>query len=228
VPFGRRIWSVVLKILLLMFCRLQVRNGHLLPAKGAGIIYYNHIHWLDPVLICGSLRRYAVPLTKTEASRWPLVGVLLRWYHVIFISRGQVDRDALKATWQVLEDGDIVVISPEGTRSQTGSLQEAKEGLAFVARRVPVAWLMPCAVTGTPDFKFSLARMVDRPPIVLTYGEPVRVCWPEGQTSREALREITDEAMRRLAAQLPEEMRGNYAAVPDAELWVRPLSAPEC
>ncbi len=92
VPFGRRIWSVVLKILLLMFCRLQVRNGHLLPAKGAGIIYYNHIHWLDPVLICGSLRRYAVPLTKIGGQPWPLVGMLLRWYHVIFITRGQVDR----------------------------------------------------------------------------------------------------------------------------------------
>ncbi len=81
----------------------------------------------------------------------------------------------------MLEDGDIVVISPEGTRSQTGSLQDAKEGLAFVARRAPGAWLMPCAVTGTPDFKFSLARMLDRPPIVLTYGKPFRVCWPEGR-----------------------------------------------
>ena len=99
-----------------------------------GIVYYNHINWLDPVIICGHLQRYGVPLAKVEISRWPLVGQTLRWYHVIYITRGAVDREALKAAWQVLADGDIsVIISPEGLSSQDGHLQEAKEGLAFIA-----------------------------------------------------------------------------------------------
>ena len=132
IPFGRHTAGAILRFLIWLMLRIHVHGAENIPANGAGIVYYNHIHWLDPVLICGKLRRYAVPLTKIEASRWPLVGLLLRWYHVIFITRGVVDRAALKATWEVLAAGDISVIAPEGTRSLTGKLQTAKEGLAFV------------------------------------------------------------------------------------------------
>ncbi len=211
IPIGRRIWSVVLKFLIWILLRVEVRGARFLPRAGAGIVYYNHIHWLDPPLICGTIRRYAVPLTKIEASRWPVVGLLLKWYHVIFITRGTVDREALQATWGVLADGDISVISPEGTRSYDGQLQAAKEGLAFVARQAPDAWLMPCAVTGTQAFSWKLGEIHRRPRVVLTYGRPFRLRWPAGKASREVMREMTDEAMVQLALLLPPEMRGAYA-----------------
>lgn len=233
IPLGRHFWGAVLRFLIWLFLRVEVRGAEQVPARGAGIIYYNHIHWLDPVLICGQLQRYAVPLTKIEASRWPLVGWLLRWYQVIFITRGTVDRAALKATWEVLADGDISVISPEGTRSRDGSLQPAREGLAFVAREVPDAWLIPCAVTGTPQFKWGVP-VINRPKVVLTYGRPFRLVWPrnpdgslalpEGRAGREVLRQMTDEAMAVLAGLLPPEMRGAYAdAVEAPKQWLRPL-----
>lgn len=220
IPTGRHITGAILRFLIWLLLRIKVHGAENIPAKGAGIIYYNHIHWLDPVLICGKSPRYAVPLTKIEASRWPLVGQLLRWYHVIFITRGVVDRAALKATWEVLADGDISVISPEGTRSLTGRLQTAKEGLAFVARQAPDAWLIPCAVTGTPQFRWHFP-LINRPLVHITYGQPFKFRWPrkatgeadvpEGRASREMLREMTDEAMAQLALLLPEEMRGDYA-----------------
>ena len=221
VPLGRRFWGIVLKLLMLLLIRLQVHNRQRLPPHGAGIVYYNHIHWLDPVLFCGSCRRYAVPLAKIESRSWPLVGKLLQWYHVIFISRGVVDRDALKAAWQVLRDGDIAVISPEGTRSLDGRLQPAKEGLAFIVKQVPGVWLMPCAVTGTPQFSWNIRRVSRRPRISLTYGQPFRFRWPDGKVDRDILRQMTDEAMVQLASYLPPEMRGGYAdADPSQHQWL--------
>jgi 1-acyl-sn-glycerol-3-phosphate acyltransferase len=211
IPPGRPFWGLVLRLLILLLSRLEVRGRGNLPADGPGIVYYNHIHWLDPVLFCGSCHRYAVPLAKIEAKDWPVVGRLLQWYHVIFITRGLVDRDALKAVWQVLGDGDITVISPEGTRSLDGVLQPAKEGLAFIARHEPEAWLMPCAVTGTTQFSWSLRRIMSRPRITLTYGQAFRFRWPDGKVERGVLRDMTDEAMAHLAACLPAKMRGAYA-----------------
>ncbi len=222
-PLNRRFWGLVLRFLMWLFVKVQIRGMDQLPRHGAGIIYYNHIHWLDPVLISGKLSRYNVPLTKIEAASWPLVGFLLKGYHVIFIMRGVVDRQALSATWDVLSHGDISVISPEGTRSPDGTLKAAKEGLAFVGRRAPDAWWIPCAVTGTPKFKFSVP-LLKRTPIVLTFGRPFRVRWPGAQpekTSREDMREITDEAMAQLAALLPPDMQGDYAgANPDLRRWI--------
>jgi 1-acyl-sn-glycerol-3-phosphate acyltransferase len=215
IPLGRRFWGTVLRLLISVLARLEVRGRENLPDEGPGIVYYNHIHWLDPVLFCGSCRRYAVPLAKIESRSWPGVGWLLQWYHVIFITRGVVDRDALKAVWQVLADGDIAVISPEGTRSLNGVLQPAKEGLAFIARHEPEAWLMPCAVTGTTRFSWSLKRILSRPHIVLTYGPAVRLRWPDEKVERGVLRDMTDEAMAHLAGCLPAEMRGAYGASPD-------------
>lgn len=232
VPLGRRVSGVILRFLLALFLRVTVIGLEHVPADGAGIVYYNHIHWLDPVLICAKLKRYAVPLTKTEASRWPIVGWLLRCYHVIFIARGAVDRAALKATWQVLADGDIAVISPEGTRGLDSRLQAAKEGLAFVARRAPDAWLLPCAVEGTPAFKWSL--FAKRTPVRLTFGRPCRIRWADlgagegnGPAGRDALRGVTDEAMVQLAVLLPPDMRGDYAdADASTPRWLESLDLP--
>ncbi|HEX9116671.1 MAG TPA: lysophospholipid acyltransferase family protein [Anaerolineae bacterium] len=218
IPLGRRFWQPILRFLVGLFLRIEMRGSDCIPAGGAGIIYYNHIHWLDPPLICATSPRYAVPLTKIEASRFPFVGLLLKWYHVIFITRGAVDRDALKATWQVLADGDISVISPEGTRSLDGRLVQAKEGLAFIARQAPDAWLIPCGVTGTPAFVFKFPQIFQRPHVTLTYGRPFRLRWPEdGRAGRDVQREMTDEAMYQLAACLPPAMRGDYAVPPQGE-----------
>ncbi len=220
VTFGRHFFGAILHFLMWLFIRVPVVNESHVPKTGAGIIYYTHIHWLDPVLICGRLHRYAVPLTKIEASRWPLVGWLLKGYHVIFITRGVVDRAALKATWEVLRDEDISVISPEGTRSLDQRLQTAKEGLAFVARQAPDCWLIPAAVVDTPKFHWGVP-LLNRPVATITYGRPFRFKWPrgadgevsvpEGRAGRETLRLMTDEAMGELAAVLPDNMRGAYA-----------------
>ncbi len=220
-PLGRRILNPILRFLLRMFLRVEVTGADRLPETGAGIVFYNHIHWLDPVVICAQLPRYAIPLTKVEVSRWPLVAWLLYHYRVVYITRGVVDRAALQATWAVLRDGDVSVISPEGTRSQDGRLLTAKEGLAFVARQAPDAWLVPAAVTGTPAFRWRLP-FIGRPRATITYGRSFYFKWPraadgsvalpEGRAAREVMREMTDEAMGQLAALLPEEMRGAYAA----------------
>jgi len=221
IPFGRRFWGAVLMFLIRLLLRLEVHGEEQMPRDGAGIVYYNHIHWTDPPLICGSMRRYAVPLAKVEVSRWPLISWMLRFYHVIYITRGAVDRTALKATWDELAAGLVTVISPEGTRSRDGRLQRAREGLAYIARRAPDAWLMPCAVTGTPAFEFKLKNMIRRPRVVITYGQPFKLRWPEENVGRDVLREMTDEAMVQLAAVLPPEMRGAYAdADPNASRWL--------
>ncbi len=220
IPIGRRIFNPILRFLIRLFLDLQVIDEALVPDSGAGIVFYNHIHWLDPVLITGRLHRYGVPLTKIEASHWPVLGWILKHYQVIFITRGVVDRAALKATWEVLADGDLSIISPEGTRSQDGRMHTAKEGLAFVARQAPDCWLIPAAVTGTPSFRFKLP-LINRPRATITYGRPFKFLWPqaadgsitlpEGRAGRETLREMTDDAMGELAGRLPEEMRGAYA-----------------
>ena len=228
-PLKRHFWGgVVLRTLIWLFARVEVHGEQHVPSHGAGIIYYNHIHWADPSIVCGSTPRYAIPLTKIETRRWFFVGWMLSQYGVIFIQRGTVDRTALQATWQVLADGDVVTISPEGTRSEDQRLINARDGLAFIARRAPDAWLQPCAVGGTSTIKFSFEGMRNRPRVTITFGRPFRFRWPDeaemrggNRVHRDVMRKMTDDAMVQLAAVLPPEMRGAYAdGDPDRSQWL--------
>jgi len=215
----------VLRLPIRLFLKIKLVDVAYLPKTGAGIVYYNHIHWLDPVLISAKMPRYTVPLAKIETSRWPVVGKLMSWYHVIFITRGAVDREALKATWDVLAQGHVCTISPEGTRSHDLRLQRAKEGLAFVAKQAPDAWLIPCAVQGTPAFSWSLRAIFHHPVVTLRFGPPFKLSWP-ARPDREVLRAMTDEAMVQLAQLLPPEMRGDYEdADPGQHKWIAFLEA---
>jgi 1-acyl-sn-glycerol-3-phosphate acyltransferase len=212
IPIGRYILGPVLRFLISLMLKIEMTGLEHLPKTGAGIIYYNHIHWLDPVLIAAKLPR-------------PIVGVLMRWYPVIFITRGAVDREALKATWDVLAQGHISAISPEGTRSPDLRLQRAKEGLAFVAKQAQGAWLIPCAVQGTPAFSWSFQAFLHHPVVTLRFGPAFNLAWPE-RPDRDVLREMTDEAMVQLAQLLPTEMRGDYAdGDPQQHKWLELLEA---
>ena len=58
IPIGRYILGPVLRFLISLMLKIEMTGLEHLPKTGAGIIYYNHIHWLDPVLIAAKLPRY--------------------------------------------------------------------------------------------------------------------------------------------------------------------------
>ena len=90
-------------------------------------------------------------LGKQEALDWPLVGLGLRWNSVIGIRRGAADLEAFRAAKHVLDEGHVLAIFPEGTRSPDGALQEAKDGLAILALRTG-ATILPVGLANTDRF----------------------------------------------------------------------------
>jgi 1-acyl-sn-glycerol-3-phosphate acyltransferase len=88
-------------------------------------------------------------------------------------------------------------------------LIHGQEGLAYLATRTG-AWVVPAGIVGTPDILPAL-RQLRRATVTITLGQPFKLESGEGKLSRERLQELTDEAMRRLAAVLPAHMRGVYA-----------------
>jgi 1-acyl-sn-glycerol-3-phosphate acyltransferase len=178
------------------------------PASGPVLLYGNHIHLLDPVVIILALPRNIVPLAKIETYDYPVIGIVPRLWHVIPVRRGEVDRQALRACLDVLEAGEIVWIAPEGTRRP--ALLEAKDGMAFLAAKTGVP-LLPVAVDGTIGFPaLPFSRRWKGPGVTLKYGRPFR--FKTGpHAGREQLAQMTAEAMYILAALLPPERRGVFS-----------------
>jgi 1-acyl-sn-glycerol-3-phosphate acyltransferase len=179
------------------------------PLRGPAIAMYNHIAFVDPVVVLGNLPRNVVPLAKVEAYSYPLIGIIPRLWAVIPVRRGEVDRRALIMARHVLEAGEVILVAPEGTRSP--ALIEAREGVALLADRTG-APVVPVAVEGTDEFPtLSLAKWRG-PGAHIKIGRPFRYRpAPGGKADRQQLRRMTDEAMYVMASLLPERRRGFYS-----------------
>jgi 1-acyl-sn-glycerol-3-phosphate acyltransferase len=210
----RRFWLTWLSLIDRLLLASDVQGFERLPATGPVILYYNHLHYLDPFALSTRFwrKRYFVPVAKAELEHTFFVGQALRANATIFIHRGEADLPALRGMLAILKAGYVLLIAPEGTRSTTGSLIPAEKGLGLLVYKTnPV--LMPVGMWGTTSFPSAYARL-RRPQIHYRFGIPYRIHLPPKMARKEAEELITDYAMRRLAQCLPKTMRGVYAEPP--------------
>lgn len=169
----------------------------------------NHTSFLDPVIAGAFIPRELIAMAKAELFRTPVLNVLAWLYRAFPVQRGKVDRRALRRAEEVLRSGRGLLMAPEGTRSHTGGLQQARRGAAFIALRTGAPMLL-VAMWGGKKF-FTNLRSLRRTEVEMRIAEPITLNHPKGVSRREALKRMTDEMMNSLAALLPPEHRGVYA-----------------
>ncbi len=210
--FGRFAWR--------LFGRVELHGlDRLRGLEGPVLLVANHVSNADAPLI-GSyvtpvLGRRIYWLGKQEALDWPVLGRLLAANAVIGIERGAADVEAFRTARRVLDEGHVLIVFPEGTRSPTGALQEAKEGTTILALRTG-ARIVPIGLAGTRRVWPRGQRMPHpgRRRVVLRVGEPFTIeAAGTGAARRAAQVAATTEIMTRIAALLPAAQRGAYAAV---------------
>ena len=181
------------------------------PPDGPFISVSNHTHWLDPLLLMGSLPRRLYPLAADKWRRKPVIGQLAASVGAISIRRGEVDRRALRQAVEALEQGKVLGIAPEGTRSKTGTLQEGRAGAAYIAC-LTGAPLLPVGVIGVEKALGELRRL-RRPQVKVIIGQSF-ILPPlpsKAGDKSQRLRKYTDQIMHRIAELLPEEYQGVYS-----------------
>lgn len=184
---------------------------------GPILIVANHVSNADAPLIGSflipALGRRIHWLGKQEALDWPILGRIFARNGVIGVRRGEADIEAFRAAKRVLDEGHVLCIFPEGTRSPNGALQEAKEGTAILALRTG-ARILPVGVVGTSGV-WPRGRALPRPGgrVALRVGEPFTLgAVGTGSARRAGQQAATGEIMGRIAELLPPAQRGAYAA----------------
>lgn len=177
------------------------------PTTGPAMLMINHIAFVDPIVVLGNLPRNIVPLAKAEASKIPIWGIFPSLWGVIPVHRGELDREALLQALAVLAAGEMILVAPEGTRHS--AIHDVKEGVAYLAYKSG-APIIPVAVEGTPGFPTLSRKRWQKGGAIVNFGKPFRLKPVTGRLPRPALKQMTDEAMYRLAALLPVERRGIY------------------
>jgi 1-acyl-sn-glycerol-3-phosphate acyltransferase len=206
--------GIAVRIVAAPLTRVRVEGRENVPASGGLLVICNHASNADgPVLVgylAPALGRPMTMLGKEEAMRWPLVGWGMRQNGVVGIRRGATDLEAFRIASKTLDDGRVLIVFPEGTRSRDGKLQPAKEGATVLAVRSG-APILPVAIAGSHRF-WPRGKLLPRPfrGMKVRIGPIFHLAPAGGPDRREAMRRGTAELMSHIAELLPEDQRGVY------------------
>ncbi len=202
--FQRMMW-----VLVRLLTHLQVTGIDKVPLTGPVIISPNHLHMLDIPLIGMCIRRRTVILAADKWRGRPGGWVMERITQIIYVARGEPDREALAQSLRVLKAGGALAVAPEGTRSRQRGLQEGHDGASYLASRTG-ATIVPVAVWGH-ELTFQAWRRLHRPSVFVAFCDPI-VLPPGAERARTGeLHRYTEEIMLAIARRMPSEYWGVYA-----------------
>lgn len=173
IPGRNRFYSLMRAILYglsRLYFRLEVYGIENVPARGGVILVPNHASNLDPTTIACALPRQVHFLAKQELFVG-LFGKGLTKVNAHPLKRSGVDRSALMVCREILSQGHVLMIFPEGQRSATGDLLPPRPGAALLAAQTRVP-LVPVYIEGSGKAMPIGAKGIKRQQIRVYFGAP--------------------------------------------------------
>ena len=158
-----------------LYNRYEAVGAHHVPKEGGCIIASNHASFLDPPAVAiGVTHREVSYMARDTLFHNKVLAWIMHKFAVIPISRDRGDVGALKKGIQFLKSGRCVGLFPEGTRSSTGELQEAKGGIGFLIAKAGVP-VVPAFIHGTYAAYPRGAKFMHPAKVKVVFGPPLQV-----------------------------------------------------
>ena len=191
--------------------RVEVRGGERIPREGAVILAANHESMLDPWLLPLSTSRPVRYMAKAELWRYPVVRWVMDKFGTFPVERGSGDRRAVGRAAQLLTDGELLGIFPQGTCLPFPD-RHWYRGAAKLALTTG-ATIVPACLVGTERALRPGKFKIGFPRVLVLVGEPIEV--ERSKPNLAAAKALTE----RVRASI-EELRKPYG--PPAHAWFPP------
>jgi 1-acyl-sn-glycerol-3-phosphate acyltransferase len=122
-----------------------------IPVVGGAVLAFNHVGFLDALLVSQVLSRPVRFMAAAGVLRIPLVGQILRAGGAFGVRRGEGDREAVRLAISIAGHGGLVGIFPEGGLRHGDAIGELQRGAALIAERARVP-LVPIGIGRRPAF----------------------------------------------------------------------------
>lgn len=187
------------------------------PRSGSVLVCCNHASTLEPPLLPAFLpRNDSWSMAKAEYFEG---GGFKPWlftaFHAFPVVRHTADRAALKRATNILREGGVLILYPEGTRITSGGLHRAEPGAGFIATLTGAA-VVPAAVTGGREVFGKGFKIPHRARLRLEFGAPFKIPSRRPDGRKVENQDAADAIMLAVAEMLPPELRGVYS---DLEGW---------
>jgi 1-acyl-sn-glycerol-3-phosphate acyltransferase len=193
--------------------RIQFKGVENIPKTGPVIVAPNHLTWADPIVLGVALHRPAFYLAKEGVFKNKAMAWFMETMGQIKVERAHGANDpAIDKAVELLDQGLVVGVFPEGTRSRGTTVRRGKTGVARIAAKSG-APIVPVALH-TYDLwprEAPLPRL-GRVPTYVNVGKPLRYdLKPADAEDRDKMREVTDDVLDHVRALLAECQRARDA-----------------
>jgi 1-acyl-sn-glycerol-3-phosphate acyltransferase len=175
--------------------RMRVHGRENVPRTGPVIVASNHVSYFDPPVLGTASPRRIQYMAKEELFSIPILGPAIRAVGAYPVDRQGSVTAAIKRSVEVLRQGGVIGIFPEGGRNLTGSTQ-ARAGVALLAS-LGNAPVVPARLTGTGQAK-RLARFQ------VYFGKPLTLP-ADRKATRDEMANFTEQVMRAIRS-LPAQL----------------------
>ncbi|HEX6236455.1 MAG TPA: lysophospholipid acyltransferase family protein [Acidimicrobiales bacterium] len=186
-----------------LWFRLEIVGREKVPAHGPFVLAPVHRSNIDFMLVGAVTRRRMRYMGKASIWKWRPTNWFISMMGAFPVHRGTADRDALRASLEVIAHGEPLVMFPEGTRQSGPKLAPTFDGPAYVASRTGVP-LVPVGIGGSEEAMPRGAKFVSPRKVVMVVGDPIVPPATDGgsRVPRRVVRELTE--------QLDEAIQGVY------------------
>jgi 1-acyl-sn-glycerol-3-phosphate acyltransferase len=176
------------------WCRMTVEGRENVPATGAFLVAPTHRSILDTPIASDVTRRRMRFMGADKYWKNKAFGRLLTALGGFPVSRGTADREALKRCIAVLEQGEPLVLFPEGERKSGPIVQPLFDGAAFVAVKAGVP-IVPVGIGGSERAMPKGAKFIWPRKVHVAIGKPLQTASVTGSSKaqRDVARQVTIE-----------------------------------
>jgi 1-acyl-sn-glycerol-3-phosphate acyltransferase len=162
----------VFRYLLIAFFDYRAFGAHRVPPQGGVILASNHQSFLDPILVGLPLARHLRYAARDSLFRNRIAAAVLRTAGGVPVSRESFGTGDFRALVRLVEEGEALVLFPEGTRTRDGARGKPRRGFALVAERAS-APVVPVLIDGAHEAWPRHRRLLRRHRLRVVYGEAI-------------------------------------------------------
>ncbi len=184
--------KILVKLLFNIFYKIEINGYENIPDTNSGyILCSNHSCWFDPLLIGSHYPDILYFMAKKELFESPMLGFFARKLNAFPVNRKGNDLKAIKTSVNILKEGKILGIFPEGTRNLSGK-PNSKAGIAIIAIKAKKN-VLPVAISS--DNKYRIFSRIN-----ITIGEIISLqeYYSEKRITKESYQSISDDIMNKI------------------------------
>jgi 1-acyl-sn-glycerol-3-phosphate acyltransferase len=178
----------------ILLYRVTAQGRRNVPKRGAAVLAPNHFSQADHFFVGVYLWRKVRFMAKSQLFGPPVLTYILRVGGVFPVRRGHRDEKAFETAYELIRQGELLLVYAEGGRSRSHELGSPKPGIGRIALESG-APIIPTAIHGSDRARGW--KRLRFPRVTVEYGEPMTFA-VEPEPSRERQQEVAEQIFARV------------------------------